>query len=66
MVDNLISKTLAWEDEKRKLFLYDGVSLSLFRFSVSFFFAELRCFDRFLVVRFVGKIGIYIGGLQNS
>ena len=26
MVDNLISKTLAWEDEKQKLFLYDGVS----------------------------------------
>lgn len=26
MVDNLISKTLAWEDEKKKLFLYDGVS----------------------------------------
>ncbi|KAK4403224.1 microtubule-associated protein 6 [Sesamum angolense] len=27
MVDNLISKTLAWEDEKQKLFLYDGVRL---------------------------------------
>ncbi|KAI5677994.1 hypothetical protein M9H77_08944 [Catharanthus roseus] len=27
MVDNLISKTLSWEDEKRKLFLYDGVRL---------------------------------------
>lgn len=27
MVDNLIGKTLAWEDEKRKLFLYDGVRL---------------------------------------
>ncbi|KAL8519740.1 hypothetical protein ACS0TY_010613 [Phlomoides rotata] len=27
MVDNLISKTLAWEDEKHKLFLYDGVRL---------------------------------------
>ncbi|CAI9096887.1 OLC1v1033133C1 [Oldenlandia corymbosa var. corymbosa] len=27
MVDGLISKTLAWEDEKRKLFLYDGVRL---------------------------------------
>lgn len=27
MVDNLISKTLAWEDEKKKLFLYDGVRL---------------------------------------
>ncbi|XP_027098642.1 65-kDa microtubule-associated protein 6 [Coffea arabica] len=28
MVDNLISKTLAWEDEKKKLFLYDGVRLA--------------------------------------
>lgn len=27
MVENLISKTLAWEDEKKKLFLYDGVRL---------------------------------------
>ncbi|XP_038698124.1 65-kDa microtubule-associated protein 6-like isoform X2 [Tripterygium wilfordii] len=27
IVDNLISKTVAWEDEKRKLFLYDGVRL---------------------------------------
>lgn len=27
MVDNLISKTLVWEDEKQKLFLYDGVRL---------------------------------------
>lgn len=27
IVDNLISKTLAWEDEKKKLFLYDGVRL---------------------------------------
>ncbi|KAL8034913.1 hypothetical protein ABFX02_12G061800 [Erythranthe guttata] len=27
MVDSLISKTLAWEEEKRKLFLYDGVRL---------------------------------------
>ncbi|XP_057785176.1 65-kDa microtubule-associated protein 6-like [Salvia miltiorrhiza] len=27
MVDNLISKTLAWEEEKQKLFLYDGVRL---------------------------------------
>ena len=26
MVDNLIHRTLAWEDEKKKLFLYDGVS----------------------------------------
>ncbi|CAL5427864.1 unnamed protein product [Camellia sinensis] len=27
IVDNLINKTLAWEDEKKKLFLYDGVRL---------------------------------------
>lgn len=27
MVDNLISKTLQWEEEKGKLFLYDGVRL---------------------------------------
>ncbi|KAA8529884.1 hypothetical protein F0562_034512 [Nyssa sinensis] len=27
IVDNLINKTLAWENEKRKLFLYDGVRL---------------------------------------
>ncbi|XP_011098640.1 65-kDa microtubule-associated protein 6-like [Sesamum indicum] len=27
MVDDLISKTLAWEDEKQKLFLYDGARL---------------------------------------
>ncbi|XP_047974183.1 65-kDa microtubule-associated protein 6-like [Salvia hispanica] len=27
MVDNLISKTLSWEEEKQKLFLYDGVRL---------------------------------------
>ncbi|CAA3014704.1 65-kDa microtubule-associated 6-like [Olea europaea subsp. europaea] len=27
MVDNLISKTLAWEEEKKNLFLYDGVRL---------------------------------------
>lgn len=27
MVDNLIFKTLAWEDEKKMLFLYDGVRL---------------------------------------
>ncbi|CAI9755248.1 unnamed protein product [Fraxinus pennsylvanica] len=27
MVDNLISKTLAWEEEKKYLFLYDGVRL---------------------------------------
>ncbi|CAI0553070.1 unnamed protein product [Linum tenue] len=27
MVDNLINKTLAWEDERQMLFLYDGVRL---------------------------------------
>ncbi|XP_059655286.1 65-kDa microtubule-associated protein 6-like isoform X2 [Cornus florida] len=27
MINNLISKTLAWEDEKNKLFLYDGARL---------------------------------------
>ncbi|KAA8532413.1 hypothetical protein F0562_032449 [Nyssa sinensis] len=27
MVDNLITRTLTWEDEKKKLFLYDGVRL---------------------------------------
>ncbi|CAN4081008.1 unnamed protein product [Withania somnifera] len=27
MVDSLISRTLAWEDENQKLFLYDGVRL---------------------------------------
>ncbi|CAA2999957.1 65-kDa microtubule-associated 6-like [Olea europaea subsp. europaea] len=27
MIDNLISKTLAWEDEQKKLFLYDGARL---------------------------------------
>ena len=27
MVDNLISKTLTWEDEKKTCFLYDGVHL---------------------------------------
>ncbi|XP_061348787.1 65-kDa microtubule-associated protein 6-like [Gastrolobium bilobum] len=27
MVDNLINKTLAWEDEKKTYFLYDGVRL---------------------------------------
>jgi len=27
MVDNLISKTLAWEDEKKTCFVYDGVRL---------------------------------------
>ncbi|OMO72559.1 Microtubule-associated protein, MAP65/Ase1/PRC1 [Corchorus olitorius] len=27
MVDNLISRTLAWEEEKKMLFLYDGVRL---------------------------------------
>ncbi|KAL6193310.1 hypothetical protein ACLB2K_034394 [Fragaria x ananassa] len=27
MVDNLINKTLAWEDERKTLFLYDGVRL---------------------------------------
>ncbi|KAL6188068.1 hypothetical protein ACLB2K_039462 [Fragaria x ananassa] len=27
MVDNLINKTLAWEDERKALFLYDGVRL---------------------------------------
>ncbi|GFS39098.1 microtubule associated protein (MAP65/ASE1) family protein [Actinidia rufa] len=27
IVDNLINKTLAWEEEKKKLFLYDGVRL---------------------------------------
>nr|GMD26546.1 65-kDa microtubule-associated protein 6-like [Ipomoea batatas] len=27
MVENLISKTLAWENEKKKLFLYDGARL---------------------------------------
>ncbi len=26
IVDNLIIRTLAWEDEKKMLFLYDGVS----------------------------------------
>jgi len=34
MVDNLIFKTLAWEDEKKMLFLYDGVGI-LFRVSLS-------------------------------
>lgn len=37
MVDNLISKTLVWEDEKQKLFLYDGVSdLKIFQAVSSF------------------------------
>lgn len=27
IIDNLICKTIAWEDEKKKLFLYDGVRL---------------------------------------
>lgn len=27
IVDNLITKTLAWEEERKKLFLYDGVRL---------------------------------------
>ena len=26
MVDNLISRTFAWEDDRNKIFLYDGVS----------------------------------------
>lgn len=26
MVDNLISKTIVWENDKKKSFLYDGVS----------------------------------------
>ena len=34
MVDNLIHKTLAWEDEKKMLFLYDGVGV-LFLLSLS-------------------------------
>ncbi|KAG8498734.1 hypothetical protein CXB51_005098 [Gossypium anomalum] len=29
IVDNLINRTLAWEEEKRALFLYDGVSSSV-------------------------------------
>ncbi|KAJ7942785.1 65-kDa microtubule-associated protein 6 [Quillaja saponaria] len=29
MVDNLINKTLSWEDEKKTFFLYDGVRLVL-------------------------------------
>lgn len=32
MVDNLINRTLAWEDEKKTLFLYDGVSVFFFLF----------------------------------
>lgn len=29
IVDNLINRTLAWEEEKKALFLYDGVSSSV-------------------------------------
>jgi len=29
MVDNLINKTLSWEDEKKSHFLYDGVSFDV-------------------------------------
>lgn len=43
MVDNLINKTLAWEDEKKVSFLYDGVSclflvqIILYRYSLQYF-----------------------------
>lgn len=30
IVDNLINRTLAWEEEKKIFFLYDGVSSSKF------------------------------------
>jgi len=54
MVDNLIFKTLAWEDEKKMLFLYDGVGI-LFRVSLSlsltlslFIHARARTFSGFI------------------
>jgi protein regulator of cytokinesis 1 len=48
MVDNLIFKTLAWEDEKKMLFLYDGVGI-LFRVSLSLFIhAGARTFSGFI------------------
>lgn len=38
MVDGLISKTLAWEDEKKKLFLYDGVSFTALKKFLDYLF----------------------------
>ena len=49
IVDNLINKTLAWEYEKKKLFLYDGVSsLSNMSFLRCAFFVAL--FSKFLII----------------
>lgn len=62
MVDNLINRTLAWEDEKRALFLYDGVStysvnllLYTFLFSVVLYFLMIMS----LKVRLVSILDDY-------
>ena len=35
MVDNLIKKTLVWEEETQKSFLYDGVSYHSFKVTLT-------------------------------
>lgn len=64
MVDSLIIKTLAWEDEKQKLFLYDGVSSpAATSFQIFSFVCTVFQMKWFLCV---GEIGVDIGGLQNG
>lgn len=63
MVDNLISKSLAWENEKQKLFLYDGVSdFKIFQDVSSFW----NCLANWLLLQCAGAFGVDSGGLQAS
>jgi len=48
MVDNLINKTLSWEDEKKTHFLYDGVSFEV----LNNYFGCVFIFKSFLVGKF--------------
>ncbi|KAK9063822.1 hypothetical protein SSX86_017694 [Deinandra increscens subsp. villosa] len=60
MVDNLISKTIVWEDEKKKLFLYDGVSFFKNLVSVSQLFSPyVDSFKHFMKVRLVTLLEEY-------
>jgi hypothetical protein len=43
MVDNLISRTFAWEDEKNTPFMYDGVSVPKIYFDLKVYFCYLIC-----------------------
>lgn len=55
IVDNLINKTLAWEYEKKKQFLYDGVSSLSYMSSLrdAFFVALFSKFFNYLQARLV-------------